>query len=288
MQRSKPRRFIVRLVRVAAVVVLLWILVTAVFALSVQNALVFPRSFALAQGGVLEGPPADAERVWVTSTGDQPGMRVEAWLFVGKGRSAQSPGPAVMIFHGNAMLIDFCVDWARHYSSMGVSAMVCEFRGYGRSEGDPTQDRIQSDMVQFRDLLDERPEVDPARVVYHGRSLGGAVAAALAVERPPAAMILECTFTSMSAMFWRSFVPGFLATNPYATVRTLPEFKGPILLLHGERDDIVPASHARALHKACPGSELRVLKGGHNDFPEDRAERGAIILDFLTRHGLLR
>lgn len=252
-------------------------------ALSIQNSIVFPRDFAAAQGP-LAAPPPGFEQVWITSVGDQPGKRVEAWFLPGEGRTAASAGPAVMIFHGNAMLIDYCVDWAADWRRRGFSALVCEFRGYGRSEGDPTQARIHSDMLQFRAWLDARPEVDPARIVYHGRSLGGAVAAALAVERPPAAMVLECTFTSMGAMFWRSFVPGFLATNPYPTIRTLPRFDGPTLLLHGYRDEIVPVSHARRLHRAAPRSELHILPGGHNDFPEDPAEFNRVIDAFVRKY----
>lgn len=284
---ARPRpRFLRLLLRGAIIAALLWIVVTSVFALSFQNAIVFPRAVALAQGEVLGAPPAGAEQVWITSKGDQPGRRVEAWFFPGEGRSAGSPGPAVMIFHGNAMLIDFCVGRAEQWRRLGVSALVCEYCGYGRSEGDPTQRRITSDMLQFRAWLDARPEVDSARIVYHGRSLGGAVAAALAEERPPAAMILECTFTSMGAMFWRSFVPGFLATNPYRTQDTLARVKAPVLLLHAERDEVVPVDHARSLHRACPTSELHVLPGGHNDFPVDAREYERIVETFARAHGL--
>src|SRR5690606_14293850 len=100
------------------------------------------------------------------------------------------------------------------------------------------------DFIAFRDLLDARPEVDPSRVVYHGRSLGGAVVLQVALERPARAIIAESTFTSVVAMARRYAAPGFIVRHPFRSDRAVRELRAPLLLMHGDRDTIVPPGHS--------------------------------------------
>lgn len=249
------------------------------FLWATQERMIFPgadRPPPAATGPVDSG----VEQVWFpTDDGDH----VEAWYKPGRGRSAASPGPAAVYFHGNGDLLDTRWSVVESYLDEGISGGMIEYRGYGRSGGRPSQDAIVSDAVGFCDWLKARPEVDPARIVFHGLSLGGGVAAAVAEQRRPAALILECTFTSMSELAWRYGVPSFLCRNPFETDRVLPALGVPILIIHGRADTLIPIDHARRLHAIAPGSRLIELPCGHGDYRSDPAT----IRDFLGGVALL-
>ncbi|MBX3367040.1 MAG: alpha/beta fold hydrolase [Phycisphaeraceae bacterium] len=248
---------------------------------SIQDRMLFPREFA-----DVTGAPVDAERLAITL---EDGGEVEAFLSLPQG---EGPFPLVVAFHGNAECVD-TMEWMRRaYTSRGRAVLTPEYRGYGRSSGKPSQKAIVADAVQFIDLLLNRPEIDASRIVYHGRSLGGAVAAQVARERPPRAMILESTFTSIASMAAGYGVPPFLVKNPFRTDRVLREYTGPVLLLHGIDDTIIPIEHSRRLAKRAPQRDtnpahapatrtLIEMPGGHNDFPVDEAAYWKAIDGFL-------
>lgn len=252
---------------------------------SMQDRMLFPREFA-----DVTGAPKDAERLASTIEGGEGnGGEVEAFLSLPPG---DGPFPLVVVFHGNAECVD-TMGWARRaYTSRGWAVLTPEYRGYGRSAGEPSQKAIVADAVVCVDRVLKRPEMDASRVVYHGRSLGGAVAAQVARERPPRAMVLESTFTSVAAMAMRYGVPPFLVKNPFRTDRVLNTYTGPVLLLHGVDDTIVPIDHSRRLSKCAPKSvadpahvtatrTLLEMPGGHNDFPIDEAAYWKAIDRFL-------
>src|SRR5690606_34255575 len=99
--------------------------------------------------------------------------RVEAWLLPGDGVSAERPGPAVVFAHGNAELIDHWPGALARYRRLGVSVVLPEYRGYGRSAGRPSESAIRDDLRALHARLSSHPMVDVTRLVYHGRSLGG-------------------------------------------------------------------------------------------------------------------
>ena len=223
---------------------------------------------------------ADVEQIWITT---DDGQRVEAWYQPGLGRSPKAPGPAVIYFHGNADLIDTRWSAVQSYLPAGISALVVEYRGYGRSEGEPSQAALIADSVAFHDWLAARPEVDAQRIIFHGLSLGGGVAAAVAAERPPAALVLECTFTSVAALAGRYGMPGFLCRHPFHTDRVLPTLNAPIAIFHGRHDRTIPVSHGRRLHELAPHSTYTELDCGHHNFRSDWEN----IRAFLANSGLL-
>ena len=218
------------------------------------------------------------------------GARGEAWLALASGASAQSPGPVVVFCHGNAELVDYLNDIVFRYRQMGVSVLLPEYRGYGRnaSAGRPSQVRIRTDLTAFYDLMLERPEIDPKRVFFHGRSVGAAVAADLATQRKPSALIMQSAFTSVPEMATRYFAPPVLVKHPYRSNDALRKVATPVMLTHGTYDRIVPVSHGRKLAKLT-GTELLEYPCGHNDFPgfdntDDYWER---IEAFLRKEGVL-
>ncbi|MFH1749056.1 MAG: alpha/beta hydrolase [Planctomycetota bacterium] len=267
-RRALPRGARVRryLLIFAPLLLLLYLCWTA-FMYSVQDAMIFPGAGRVHAGTAQPGlAPADTpESVWITTAASN---RVEAWYQPGTGRGADSPGPALMYFHGNADLIDNTWPGLRAYLDMGLSVLVMEYRGFGRSGGTPSEEGIVADAVAFHDWLADRPEID-GRIVYQGLSLGGGVAAGLAHQRPPAAMILECTFTSMEAMARGYLLPGFLCRNPFRTDEAIATLDMPILIMHGRHDMTISVKHARRLHELAPNSTYIELDCGHDNYHND-------------------
>jgi fermentation-respiration switch protein FrsA (DUF1100 family) len=235
-----------------------------------QRSILFPRAL-----GAASGHPADVERVWLTTTAG----RVEAWFLPPAKRSA-TPAPLLLFAHGNGELIDH---WASAFDApraAGFGVLLVEYPGYGRSEGSPSQASINAVMLAAYDHAKARPDVDSARIVAHGRSLGGGAVCLLATARPLAALILESTFTSVRAFASHFAAPGILVRDPFDNVAALARYPGPLLVLHGERDEIIPVAHGRALARAHAGAEFRGLPCGHNDC----ADGWPMIRAFLSKH----
>ena len=212
----------------------------------------------------------------------------EGWLIPGRGVSAASPGPVVFHAHGNAELIDYAAPMLLQYVDWGVSVALVEYRGYGRSGGEPSEAGITADQVAFHDLVTARPEVDASRVVLHGRSLGGGAMGQLAARRTPRAMVLESTFRSVTSMAKRFLMPAFLVRDPFDTEAVLRTLDAPLLLMHGDRDEVIPHEHSEALLAAARDARLVTYRAGHNDFPPVSAPYWAEIRAHLVAAGVLR
>jgi fermentation-respiration switch protein FrsA (DUF1100 family) len=128
-----------------------------------------------------------------------------------------------------------------------MNLVLPEYRGYGRSGGKPSQATILADLVRIHDQMVTRPEVDPSRVLFHGRSIGGGVVCALAAVRKPHAMILMSTFTSIHDVAKKWFVPKSLIADPFESLEVVRTLDIPILVVHGTEDRLIPPSHGHAL-----------------------------------------
>jgi pimeloyl-ACP methyl ester carboxylesterase len=209
------------------------------------------------------------------------GDRVEAWFLPAAG--VTGPAPAIVFTHGNGELIDHWIDAFHALSHQGVSVLLVEYPGYGRSGGTPSESSITGTMLAAWDSLALRPDVDPERIIAWGRSLGGGAACALASRRDVAALVLESSFTGIRPLARRFGIFGPLVRDPFDNLPVVSEFTRPVLVLHGERDRIIPAEHGRKLDRAAADSELVLLPCGHNDCPW----QGERVLDFLRRRGLV-
>ena len=219
------------------------------------------------------------ESVWLEAAG----ARTEAWFLPPLAQTGK-PAPLVIFTHGNGELID---DWVREFDEVrhwGVAVLLVEYPGYGRSGGSPSESAIAATMRAAYDWVTKRPDVDPERVIGYGRSLGGGAMCVLVAERKLAALVLESTFTSVRTIAAGLYVPGFLVPDPFDSVSRVAGFRGPVLIVHGERDAVIPVAHAHELKTVLPQAELVILGDcGHNDCPRPWPK----LREFLSTHHLL-
>ena len=189
---------------------------------------------------------------------------------------------AVLIFHGNAGNIASRLIFLDRLTRLGFSVLLFDYRGYGGSTGSPSEEGTYLDARAARKAL---PAVD-GPVIYLGVSLGGAVAAALAVESPPDGLILQSTFTSVRDMarIHYPILPASFVPDAYKTAQRVPQIRAPTLFIHGESDRVVPVLHAVELHRLAPGLKRleRVPGADHNDVLDAMGPRyGKLIVEWV-------
>ena len=174
---------------------------------------------------------------------------------------------AILLCHGNGGNLHDRGPHARLLTAAGFDVLLFDYRGYGRSSGRPSVEGTRHDARAAHAALLER--AGTGRLIYLGESLGAAVALGLALERPPAGLVLQSAFTSVRAMAALHYpaIPQAVVPDAYPSLKLIGKLRAPMLVLHGERDELVPAAHGEALHAAAPEPKrLRILPGvGHND-----------------------
>ncbi len=172
-------------------------------------------------------------------------------------------------------------------AAAGLNALIVEFPGYGHSEGKPSRSTLLETFSKAFDWLAARDDVDADRIVAHGRSLGGGVVGDLALNRPIGALVLQSTFSSASAIARGMFVPGFLVRDRFDNRRAVSDFSGPVLLMHGLRDDVIPYAHAEALAASREGLDITEIDCAHNDCAPEWPRIVASVTAFLRSHAVL-
>lgn len=174
---------------------------------------------------------------------------------------------ALLFFHGNAGNISYRLESVRILNRIGLGVFLFDYRGYGKSRGKPSEEGLYWDGRAALDVLLNKG-YDMSRIVFFGRSLGGAVAAKLATERTPGALILESSFTSLADIGRRyfPFLPvGFLLGDAFDTRKRLERVQCPVLVVHSPDDEIIPYEHGRKLFEAVKGPKSFLeLRGDHN------------------------
>jgi hypothetical protein len=209
--------------------------------------------------------PADAglpfEQVTLRA---EDGVRLSAWFV-----PARDAEGAVLFCHGNAGNMSGRVDSLAVFHRLGLSVLIFDYRGYGRSEGSPGEEGTYLDAQAAWDHLVNLRGVPPGRIVLFGRSLGGAVAARLAARHRPGALVLESTFTSLPDLAADLFpwLPArWLCRFSYDTASRLGGINCPVLVVHSREDDLIPFSHGRKLFDAAaPPRTFLAISGTHND-----------------------
>lgn len=261
---------------------LLFYLVYCGFLFLIQRQILFPR-YLIDIPSVGKDLPS-IERIWIrTSFG-----KTEAWFLPPDRMNETEPSPAVIFAHGNGELIDFWPDELKRFNHFGMGAMLVEYPGYGRSEGKPSQKSITETFYNAYNILIERQDVDPAKIILFGRSLGGGALCTLAANRPSAALILMSTFTSARSFAKRYFAPGFLVRDPFDILSVVRNYTKPVLLIHGKFDEVVPYSHGMALYKSAPRATMITYESGHNDCPPDWEVFWRDVEAFLNASGVIK
>ncbi|MFT3924135.1 MAG: alpha/beta hydrolase [Myxococcales bacterium] len=243
----------------------------------IQRNLLFPRHMVAVPARPVAVP--GLERSWL----DTDAGKVELWFLPGRGVSPERPGPAVIFAHGNGELIDYWPEQLAPYRELGVSVVLPEYRGYGRSAGKPSETALAADFraVYTRLLADAR--VDPTRILYHGRSLGGGVVCGLARSHAPAGMILESTFTSVVDVARGMGVPAFVISDRFENLPAVRAYQGPLLIMHGIQDNLIPKHHAERLAAAHQNAKLVLYRAGHNDLPPANSDYWQQIASLVPR-----
>lgn len=194
------------------------------------------------------------------------GLRLNGWYVPGRGETVW------LWFHGNGGDLGHrAEEMALFHHKVGASVFIFDYQGYGKSEGQPSEQGTYRDARAALEYLQGRPDTSGKRAVYFGRSLGAAVAVELAVEHPPAGLVLVSPFTSLRDMAKLShpLVPlaAWAAGDRYDSGARIGKVHRPVLIMHGERDEIVPVEQGEALFRAANHPKtFRLLPGArHND-----------------------
>ena len=219
----------------------------------------------------LDGTPEDAglahEDVELVT---DDGVRLHGW-FVLSGADGGSTPATVLMCHGNAGNISHRLERAMLLTTkLGVDVLLFDYRGYGLSEGAPTEEGTYQDVRAAYRYLTEDRSIPPERIVLFGESLGTAIALQLAIEAPAAALVLEAPFTSIPDMAREvyPFLPfvDWIRTR-YDSASKISRLRMPVLVIHGEEDRVVPYAHGAALFERAPEPKtfFGVAGGGHSD-----------------------
>jgi uncharacterized protein len=177
----------------------------------------------------------------------------------------------MLLCHGNGGNIGGRVLNAELLCARGFDVLLFDYRGYGRSTGRASEEGTYRDARAARAAVLREPGTDGSRTFYLGESLGAAVALELALEFPPAGLILQSPFTSVRDMAREhyGFVPGALVPDAYPSLSLIPGLQAPLLVLHGKADDVAPVSHGQALFDAAPEpKQIKLFPGlGHEVVP---------------------
>jgi fermentation-respiration switch protein FrsA (DUF1100 family) len=224
--------------------------------------------FYFAQGALLY--PASPERTTAAQAGlsgfedvalpTPDGERILGWY------RAPEPGRALLLyFHGNGGGLRDRAGRARVLTQHGRGLLIVSYRGYSGSTGTPTEAGLRTDARTAYDWLAERFPAE--RIVLYGESLGTGVAVGLATERPVAGVILDAPFTSAAdvAGHHYPFLPVLLLRDQYRSLERIRDIGAPLLVLHGERDGVVPFALGERLYEHAPEPKrfLRIPGGDH-------------------------
>jgi len=191
------------------------------------------------------------------------GIRLDGWFI-----PADVSRGTVLYFHGNAGNISHRLDSIAIFHKLNYSVLIFDYRGYGQSEGKPSERGTYRDAEAAWRYLTKQKQIAPGQIVLFGRSLGGAVAAWLAARQTPRACILESVFTSapdLAARLFPLFPSRLLCRYDYDTEAAVKNFNCPVLIIHSPQDDIIPFSHGRKVFAAAREPKAFLEIGGdHN------------------------
>ena len=183
---------------------------------------------------------------------------------------ASQPEGTLLWFHGNAGNLTHRWGNIAQLRFLNLNVFIFDYRGYGRSEGQPSEAGIYRDAEAAYLTLMQKKEVSPERLILFGRSLGAAPATHVALKHPAAGLILESAFTSardMADALFPVLPVGFLIRSDMNVLERVAQIKIPKLILHGNKDEVVPYALGKKLFQAAaePKTFYEIENAGHND-----------------------
>lgn len=204
-----------------------------------------------------------AEDMWCET---EDGVRLHGWFFKAKESSFY-----LLFFHGNADNISIRLPKAEQWVKRGVSVLLVDYRGYGKSEGSiKTGDDLTMDARAALKWLQEKKDYAPSKIILYGESIGAVPAIDLATEEKFKAIILEAPFTSLKELAKRHYglAPDFLLKDFLMdNTSKISRLKSPLFILHGTEDEIVPFEMGKQLFEKAPAPKqfLAIEHAHHND-----------------------
>jgi pimeloyl-ACP methyl ester carboxylesterase len=232
-----------------------------------ERLLFFPQTLP---AGHRFGDAADVHETWL----DVPGARLHALHL-------RLPQPAGIVFflHGNAGNLQSWFVNPQLYRQANVDLFMLDYRGFGKSSGHiGSEAQLHADVRAAWDSI--APRYAGLRRVIYGRSLGSGLAAQLAAELQPELTVLVSAYESMQVLAKEQYpwVPSALLRYPLRTDLALARVQGPVYLVHGARDALIPPRHSLALQAAAPQSRLLLLPdAAHNDIQDFRAYLDGVV-----------
>ncbi|MFO7549714.1 MAG: alpha/beta hydrolase [Acidimicrobiia bacterium] len=195
------------------------------------------------------------------------GLELGAWFVPATGDPV---GATVVVFNGNAGNRADRAQLAAKLGAHGLNTLLVDYRGYGGNPGRPSERGLMADGRAAVTHVAGRPDVDPDRLVYFGESLGAGVAIGLALERPPAILILRSPFSSLpevASVHYPLLPTSWLLRDRYPNEEQIAEVRVPVLVVAGSRDAVVPEEQSRRVFEAAPDPKryLLIEAADHND-----------------------
>ena len=213
------------------------------------------------------------------------GETINAWYV-----PASADAPVLVFCHGNAGNISHRLPNIQLLASWGISTFIFDYRGFGRSTGEITEEGMYLDALGAYRFLTEDQKIDPARLVPFGRSMGGPVAVDLATRVEAPCLVVESTFTRLEDLVTSIYPDMGLEselTMVFDAETKIEEVGCPTLFIHGDSDDIVAYRLGRALfERAKEPKQFYTIPGAlHNDtFDVAGEEYFRVLTDFIRKH----
>ena len=205
--------------------------------------------------------PLPIKDVWFTT---KDSVKLHGWYVPSEGAVA-----TLLFFHGNAGNITHRLENIFFLHHLKMNVFIFDYRGFGRSEGDPDEDDIYLDSQAAYDTVLAQPGVSPSSLFIFGRSLGGVFASYTASKNPAAGLILESTFTNAVDIADKliPMLPGWFVSAELNTQGHVANLKMPKLFIHGTRDTLIPFTLGRELYKSAaePKEFYSIVGAGHNN-----------------------
>jgi fermentation-respiration switch protein FrsA (DUF1100 family) len=213
------------------------------------------------------------------------GIRLSGWFV-----PARNHKGVMLVLHGNGGNISTRLTFIDYFNrKLGLSVFIIDYRGYGKSEGRPTEMGTYLDARAAWEYLTVSRKIKPKEIIIFGRSLGGSIAAWLAKEVKARALILDSTFTSIKDIAAELYpympVRRFFKFN-YPTIDYLKDTSQPVLIIHSSEDDYIPFSHALKLYNAAkePRQFLKIMGVHNNNYIKSEEIYLEGIKSFISRY----